>query len=332
MKQGFRPHPRCGFTLIEMLVVIAIIGVLIALLVPAVQKVREAANRIKCQNNMKQIGVALHNYHTLHMVLPSGGELRTNFVTLGWTVFILPYVEQDPLYRQFDLTLAWNDTSTSAAHPVSNKELARNAPALYYCPSANITRPVPIASGPPASEMLSDGTFPATGHYYGVCGPLGDQPSGIPYPAYTHTPGAGQSSRSGTLFPNSTVLLEWITDGTSNTIVVGELSYDKAKAGYSLNAGRDTGYRTWTRGANGTSSPDARDSGMCKTVVFAINAMHIASNNGNGINHMSFGSNHPFGCNFLFGDGSVRFIDESLNINVLRYLSSRESGETFELP
>src|SRR5688572_4003605 len=118
-----RSLSRPAFTLIELLVVIAIIGVLVALLLPAVQKVREAANRVQCQNNLKQFGLAVHNYHAAYDVLPPA---RIAYQYCPWTVLLLPYLEQDNLYRQFDLK------ATSAVQPVA--AMQTSVP-VYTCPA-----------------------------------------------------------------------------------------------------------------------------------------------------------------------------------------------------
>ena len=119
---------RRGFTLIELLVVIAIIAILIALLVPAVQKVREAAARLQCQNNLKQIALACHGYHDARKMLPNSFDANTG---LSWHVLILPYIDQDPLHRQFDFTTV-NNTHTSAAR---NDPFGLVKLPVYQCPT-----------------------------------------------------------------------------------------------------------------------------------------------------------------------------------------------------
>src|SRR5205823_2972187 len=120
--------PRQGFTLIELLVVIAIIAVLIGLLLPAVQKVREAAARAKCANNMKQLGLGMHNFHDAMGGFPPA---RQDTPVMGWTYFVLPYIEQDNLYKQIRLDRNWDDAATNDQNPggVNQVEIA-----IYLCP------------------------------------------------------------------------------------------------------------------------------------------------------------------------------------------------------
>ena len=233
---------RSAFTLIELLVVIAIIAILIGLLLPAVQKVREAASKLKCANNMKQLALGVHNYHDQRGGLPRAGE-RNN--ALSWHVFVLPYIEQNPLFGQFNQ----NATSLTTA----NMTLALNRVQMFMCPSSRIEKmktQAPHFSNPP--EILPGGEITYTTHYYGVFGPKGLSPqTGVDYELETagglNTHGGfslqgywQRDPSGGTLNEKGHALV--CPDGSSSTILLGEMSWDSDITG--------TRYRTWVRGCD----------------------------------------------------------------------------------
>src|SRR6187551_794481 len=152
---------RRAFTLVELLVVIAIIGVLVALLLPAVQSAREASRRIKCSNNLKQIGLAMHNYHDTHLAFPAGARVLNN---LSWNVFILPHLEQQALYSQCDQGTGAFNGGTNQEGPNKNI-LAVTRLNAYLCPSSVVNI---VATHP--SSLLLDGRRTFAKHYFGVMG------------------------------------------------------------------------------------------------------------------------------------------------------------------
>jgi len=282
-----------GFTLIELLVVIAIIAILIALLLPAVQQAREAARRTQCKNNLKQLGLALHNYHDVFNRFPPGsfppGE------GLSWHVALLPQLEQAALWGKFETgghALArWDSAAV-------NLPLCRDYRlAAYFCPSGT-------------KERADDTALNYTTHYYGIMGPTGINPqSGVAYSE--NTSGAhGGFSREGMFYIYEARLMRDVLDGLSNTMVVGENSWTNRK-------GNATRYRSWTRGGvvNDLMAP-------CKNVAQQINADFTAL-----FNDMSYGSNHTGGAQFLFGDGSVSFVSENVDYNLLLSTASVAGGE-----
>ncbi len=273
---------RCAFTLIELLVVIAIIAVLIGLLLPAVQKVREAASRMKCQNNLKQIGLGLHNYHDANQFLPpsyiatvpySDGATDTT-PGWGWATSILPYIEQGNLYQQLNLK-----------QPVQNSPAIQTVVKIYLCPS-DLAPPtaftVPDAFGNPVVQAA-----PAS---YAAC--VGGDESGTSDP-----------TGLGIFYRNSRTRLTDVTDGTSSTIMVGERSWGNANGVWAgaINTG------VTLRGKQNPCPGGGAGSYPASTLV----QIHTHLNNTNtdtdgGLDDPS--SQHTGGSNFVFADGSVRFI------------------------
>ena len=285
-----------AFTLVELLVVIAIIGILIALLLPAVQAAREAARRSQCSNNLKQLGLALHNYHDTYRTFPAGGWASAN--RLSWHVAVLPFVEQAPLYDQVNFNATtWQENLHIAVTPIS----------AFLCPSGT-----KMETGYPSGESYVDnGTTHVTytAHYYGVLGPKGPLPQDATRNySLAGVTGQGDYATQGVLIRHACKGFRDITDGTANTFLLGELSWNEANA-----------YRVVVRGCEAALSAGTRN------VTHTINL--IPYNNTNNFNDASFGSEHPGGCLFAIADGSVRFISETIDMALYRAAASRDGGE-----
>ena len=299
-----------GFTLIELLVVIAIIAILIALLLPAVQQAREAARRSQCKNNLKQWGLALHNYHDTHRIFPQGMAAVGNL--FGFHVMLLPYVDQTNLYNQFDMNVNYNHAT--------NKPLHEEIFDLLHCPSA-------FGADKKSGGGGEDGW---TVHYYGVAGPLGAKPSPLSGnwsdygdPAYSF----GGLSTEGILYRQSNITIADILDGTSNTMIMGEIS--------SRPSGGNP-YRMWTRGLSGSGGSSSSSTGSagcaCKSLYAGIGPIGYSSSDPNRFfNHTRFNSNHEGGCHFLFADGSVHFISENIDFNTYQAAGARNDGLTLQI-
>jgi prepilin-type N-terminal cleavage/methylation domain-containing protein/prepilin-type processing-associated H-X9-DG protein len=273
-----RQRARPAFTLIELLVVIAIIAILIALLVPAVQKVREAASRISCTNNMKQVGLALHMHNDSLKKLPSGYLMNVDAAGMetgpgwGWGTQILDGLEQSMLRATIDVNIDVRANVHAGARGVLI--------ATYLCPSDN---------APPFFTPAMSATALPRGNYVGVFGSNGIEDD----------PGAG----NGLFFRNSNVKFAHITDGLSNTLMVGERHNIRMPA-------------TWTGVVAGADEAPALVLGTCD---------HLP-NDPNG-HKEDFASRHSSGCNFLFADGTVRMISNSITPAVYQGLATRAGNE-----
>ena len=270
---------RNAFTLIELLVVIAIIAILVGLLVPAVQKVREAAARTSCANNLRQIGLALYGYHGAYTKFPPGYQATGPYVNggtdttpgWGWSTFILPNLEQNAVYSQLNLN-----------QPVQNSPAIQSIVPTYLCPSDVV---------PPNAFAVTDGgwnTICLAGptSYAGCCG------GGVSTTAATG---------NGILYRNSAVRLTDIIDGTSSTVLVEERAFARVEGVWA--GAISGGYCN-----QGALNPHAV-AGKLGQVAGDLVLVHAGTNNStSGRNLDDASSMHGVGSNFLFADGAVHFI------------------------
>ncbi len=316
---------RRGFTLIELLVVIAIIAILIALLLPAVQQAREAARRSSCKSQMKQIGVALHNYHDVHSVFPPGGVFGgmnsvgsgTTWCHVGgggagggrlgpnWIVQILPMLEQSAMYELFDMN-GW----FCNAH-FFTPGTGDDVPAVAQV-NGDVAQPLTILNCP--SDPLSNAVGP-TSSYVGI---MGGGPSSC-----SGSSGPRPFGHNGVLFPNSAISFRDVTDGSSNVFMVGETRY--RQSGTTSETGF-TGIRWPAPGKSGGAST----SGPMNMAI-----ADLAINTGTtGFPSISGGlsSAHTGGCHVVMADASVQFLSENMDLGTYQRLGQRGDGGVDQVP
>jgi prepilin-type N-terminal cleavage/methylation domain-containing protein/prepilin-type processing-associated H-X9-DG protein len=298
-----------GFTLIELLVVIAIIAVLIALLLPAVQAAREAVRRAQCLNNLKQMGIALYNYHDAVGCFPMSYAASRPFLDgatdtapgWGWSAMILAQIEQSSLFNAINFTLP--------VEALANTSVARTIQNAYLCPSD------PIPGGPFAITDASGNTLATVGPTsYAACtgNNQADSTTGL------NNDGLG----NGLFFRNSRVRLADITDGSSQTIAVGERAWTLTSTGWP--GAVDGGVAR--RGSANTCPKTGALFYLAATLVQAhCNVLNTNTDPDGGLDDYS--SRHPGGANILFADGSVRFLK-----SVLANSGQRGDGTTIYSP
>ncbi len=289
---------RRGFTLVEVLVVIGIIAVLIGLLLPAVQRVREAASRTRCLNNLHQIGLALHLYHSAYNVLPPGvrGDAKSDpYPFLGWSALLLPFLEQGPLWAQSQEAFALNRTF-------------------------NFDPPHPLAVVLPVFACPSD---------YRTCAAADIGGFHVALTSYLGNQGTNQFRRDGVLYLDSAVRFTDITDGQSNTLLVGErpasadLIFGWWYGGWGLNK---DGSADLVLGALERNFGGLANSG-CPPGPYTYGPGKFTEP----CDFLHFWSPHSGGAQFLFADGSGHFLPYSA-ASVLPALATRAGGEAVSAP
>ncbi len=323
-----------GFTLIELLVVIAIIAILIALLLPAVQQAREAARRAQCKNNLKQFGIAFHNYHDTHGSFPFAWMAGPDLNVSGWGIMLLPYLDQGPLWEQWDSRVPAFNEAVGLFPPAAvqqNLEVIQTPLQVFRCPSSLA---VPVDDYRLPANAAGDGVPPfdlnyraATSDYCPGSGVL-DTFADIAYSGDAGSNRGGALNAVG-LEPKSITKMSHLRDGSSNTLLIAERT-----GGASIYRGntQDAALTTamgfangggwgdflngehWVAGALFDGNPGL-DGGPC-----AINCNNIRS--------QSFHSFHSGGIQLVLGDGSARFISENISAYIFASLITRAKGET----
>ncbi|TWT37627.1 hypothetical protein KOR34_25830 [Posidoniimonas corsicana] len=346
---------QTGFTLVELLVVIAIIGVLIALLLPAVQSAREAARRMDCANRLRQLGIAAHNYHDSFKELPTHGVLPTS---LSSQAQLTRFMEEAAIYDLVDQEQHWSNSRNARAYWTPIPQLR--------CPSTPSTqwtdtgRAPQIAGQPAAGDSMETALSP---HYVGIMGAKpgprkdGSIISGCPPSgggrsakfegfATTYyqdncsmgTANSGGVAINGAIFPLSNVKFSKITDGTSKTMMYGEMSWDVGAmqpwivgsiTGAGITDPKSTAARGWVHGAKNVMHPP----GFAALHDPADVQPSATTRTNNPLTDASLGSNHPGGFHVLMCDASIQYVTNDVDlVAVLRPMASRQSEDIYESP
>ncbi len=306
---------RNGFTLIELLVVIAIIAILIALLLPAVQQAREAARRTQCKNSLKQIGLAMHNYHDVYNRFPMSECHTQAFLSSGnsdwgdqagnWALYLLPYIEQGNVYKSIDFSYRYDATTNSAGTPIGNLSALGNVYTAYLCPS-----------NPLGANTKNSNQFHII-HYFIVGWGAQEPPGG----RARHMWAIGDTTNTqyrGVSYYDSNAGLRDITDGSSNQIMHGEVRGFQPKCKNAMTTPQDWRGMRWEI-STGTNMP--------------INAIHNSASCAAGYDGTctncrweNMASFHVGGTQICLADGSTRFLSENIDTTLFQRLGSVGDG------
>ena len=319
------PRGRTGFTLVELLVVIAIIGILVGLLLPAVQAAREAARRMQCSNNLKQIGLAMHNYHDTFKVFPPGcvdsnpatnspGDADNNNNGIGWATFLLPFIEQSPLHDQISnetggFARSWQDKNAdgSLGDAIDSAKVIIDA---FVCPSD------------PMDGINTDRSSFGKSNYLAIAGRSAVQ---------MNSSGAPAGAKNGMFFENSKRRMRDVTDGTSNTMFVSERTTQNDRTGSGQCGGSDCPWAggLWI-GPRNIGSPAGWHTSLRLLDVTNVGGESLTY--GLGRSTATWGHDwiakgcHPGGMQVTLGDGSVRFLTETIDLVTYRDLHTPQDG------
>ncbi len=318
-----RPKPR-GFTLIELLVVIAIIAILIALLLPAVQQAREAARRSTCKNNLKQIGLALHNYHDIYTEFPinySSNGNGANGQSTSWMVGILPQIDQAPLFQQINPSYGYKNDPRGTAQP-SNSWVSLQPMKAYRCPSdTSSPDPMPSRSDGGGTRAITSYKGCAAANWEWGTWQNKAAPSQSYRDRWSHNQGHGLDRGNGLLFrgwgwPYSTKMRD-VTDGTSNTFAAGE-----AIAAYS-----QWNWWFYSNAVTATCSIPLNAPAVCANAagLSMDQGLRACANDWN--NNYSFKSMHVGGGQFCMVDGSVKFVSQNISLIIYQNVATIQNGE-----
>ncbi|MCY2986412.1 MAG: DUF1559 domain-containing protein [Planctomycetota bacterium] len=340
------PRHRQGFTLVELLVVIAIIGILVALLLPAIQAAREAARRSQCSNNLKQLGVALHNFHDTYKQFPIGQPDDDND-SFGWGVYLTPYIEQQIVMdrliegkavlvykngphgawfggipgqpcgagggnNNIDSCGSWTQTrwGGNPSGP-TNLSVSQTVLKAFVCPSCPLP-PVDDAQCGKSNYLACVG--PLFGNW-GCASWSGNNQAGI----------LTFDNNNDTTYINS---MASVVDGTSTTIILGEGSTTNAPGTAMEPAQNSAQFPLWAGGRGGCNGQQIGSWGRAADVGFNINR----NISGDWQSQISFGSKHPGGAQFVFADASTHFLTDAVDITLYRSLGTRNGGEAVSVP